>query len=153
MKRVIAIFVAVIIIPAGIAAEDESKADLRKMEGTWEIVAFEMSGKKMDAGKGSLEKIVIKDGKMTLFAAGMEIPTFKGLKLELNTTLKPKAADMLRGEKETLPCIYELTVNELKLAMPLVPKDRKPGEKLPRPESFDSKDKPFMVLTAKRGKE
>jgi len=37
-------------------------------------------------------------------------------------------------------------------AMPLIPKPRKPGEPLARPESFDTKGKPFMVLTAKRSK-
>jgi hypothetical protein len=30
--------------------------------------------------------------------------------------------------------------------------ERKPGERLPRPESFDAKDKPVVVLTAKRAK-
>lgn len=36
--------------------------------------------------------------------------------------------------------------------MPMVPEDPKPGELLPRPESFDSKDKPVLVLHAKRQK-
>jgi hypothetical protein len=58
----------------------------------------------------------------------------------------------VRGEKESLPCIYALKEEELKLAMPFVPKGRNSGERLLRPESFETKDKPVMVLTAKRRK-
>ena len=80
------------------------------------------------------------------------MPTFKDLKLQVDAKQKPNAVDLVRGEKERLPCIFEVTADELKLAMPLVPKERKPGEELQRPESFDSKDKPVMVLLAKRSK-
>jgi uncharacterized protein (TIGR03067 family) len=152
MKGLIAIFVAGFIVSLGLAVDEDSKADLRKLEGTWEVVSFEVGGKKVDPGKGAPEKAVIKDGKATFFAGGKEIPTFRNLKLELDPKKKPKEVNLVRGERERLPCIYEVTEEELKLAMPLVPKERKPGEELSRPESFDSKDKPVVILTAKRSK-
>ncbi|HSQ56579.1 MAG TPA: hypothetical protein VLM40_12625, partial [Gemmata sp.] len=96
------------------------------------------------------DEVVIKDGKANFLSAGKELETFRNLKIELDPKKKPRAMDLLRGPNEGLPCIYEVTATDLKIAMPLVPKKRKPGEGLPRPESFDSKDKPVMVFIAKR---
>jgi uncharacterized protein (TIGR03067 family) len=152
MKQPIVILVASFIVSASLAADDDNKAEMQKLEGTWKIVSFEVEGRKVDPGKGAPEKAVIKSGKATLFAGGKEIPTFRDLKLELDPKKKPKAVDLVRGEKESLPCIYEVTAKELKLAMPLIPDKKKPTDKLSRPESFESKDKPIMIMTAKRAK-
>jgi uncharacterized protein (TIGR03067 family) len=148
----VTVLMAGFVVSAHAADKDDSETDLRKLEGTWEIVSIEAGGKKVDAGKGAPEKAVIKHGKATFFAAGKEMPTFKDLKLELDTKRKPKAVDLVRGEKEVLPCIYELTADVLKLAMPLVPAEKKAGESLSRPKSFDSKGEPFLVLSAKQRK-
>ena len=153
MKCLIAILVAGFFVSAGFAADDQSKADMKKFEGTWEVVSIEMGGKKIAAGKGAPDKAVIKDGNATFFAAGKALRTFQDLKLKLDPKRKPKAVDLVRGGKETLPCIYEVTAKTLKLAMPMVRKKRNPGEKLPRPKSFDSQDKPVLVLSAKRSKD
>jgi uncharacterized protein (TIGR03067 family) len=152
MKWPIAVLVAGFAVPAGAVADDAAKADLAKLEGTWDVVSIEAGGMKMPAGQGGPEKAVIKDGVATFFAQGKAMPTFKDLKLQLDPKKKPKAVDLVRGGKEILPCIYEVTDDGLKLAMPLVPLNRKPQEPLPRPESFDSKGQEFIVLTAKRGK-
>lgn len=152
MKWAIAFLVACLLVSAA-QSGDDAQAELRKLEGAWHVVSFEWAGMKADPFKGGPEKAVIKGGKATFFTGGKEIPHLTDLKLILDPKKKPKAVDLVRGEKESLPCIYEVTADELKIAMPYVPKDRKPGENLPRPESFDTKDKPFMVLTAKRSKE
>jgi uncharacterized protein (TIGR03067 family) len=136
-----------------IAGDDKAKADLQKLEGSWDFVSIVIAGEKKDgAGAGGLEKAVIKGNKMTFFAGGKEIGNFKDLELRLDPKKTPRAADLLREGRETLPCIYEVSDDTFKLAMPLVPTNRKPGEALPRPESFDSAGKPVMVLTAKRAK-
>jgi hypothetical protein len=80
------------------------------------------------------------------------MPTFKDLRLVVDPTKTPKAIDLVRGDKESLPCIYERTADGFKLAMPMVPRDHKPGDLLPRPTSFETKDRMVMVLTAKRSK-
>lgn len=133
-------------------AGDDTKADLRALEGAWEIVGIEAGGRKLEGGKGAPEKAVVKDGKATFFSQGKEMSTFKDLKLMIDAKKQPKAVDLVRGDKESLPCIYEITADGFRLAMPLIPRERKPEEPLPRPESFDTKDKPVMVLTAKRSK-
>jgi uncharacterized protein (TIGR03067 family) len=153
MKWTIAFLAAAFAVSAARSADDENKTDMKKLEGAWDVVFMDVAGKKFEPGKDAPGKLVIKDGKMTLFAEGKEVNTFKDLKLELDAKKKPKAVDLVREGKDTLPCIYEVTAEEMKIAMPLVPKERKPGELLPRPESFETKDKPIMVISAKRGKE
>ena len=134
------------------AAQDEIDSDAPLLEGTWNVASIEAGGRKMEAAGGAPEKAVIKDGKVTFFSQGKEMSTFKNLKLQVDAKKKPKALDLVRNANETLPCIYELTQDEWKIAMPLVPKDKKPDELLPRPESFDTSNQPVMVLTAKRVK-
>lgn len=156
MKFSMAILVAGFLVSVGAADDEAGKADLRKLEGVWKVVSLEVADVKVKAGPGRPEKLVIKDGKMTIFSGGKEVPTAKNLRLVLDPNEKPKAVDLVRGEKESLPCIYEVTADKLKLAMPLIRAKKKPGERIPRPESFDTqdaeKDKPFLVLTAKRSK-
>jgi uncharacterized protein (TIGR03067 family) len=152
MKWQITILVAGFFTAVSIAAADDAHADLKRLEGTWQVIAIEAGGMKVDAARGAPEKAVIKDGKATFFALGKEMPTFRGLRLDLDPKKNPKAVNLVRSEKESLPCIYEVKDDQLMLAMPLVPKDRKPGSQLPRPESFETKDKPVMVLIARRSK-
>jgi uncharacterized protein (TIGR03067 family) len=145
----------VVVVLAGVfasAADDASSADLKALEGTWEVVGIEAGGMKFEPGKGGPEKAVVKGDTVDFFVQGIAMPNFNNIKLKLDATKKPKAVDLLRKDKEALPCIYEVTADGWKLAMPLVPKDRKADEKLERPTSFDTKDKPVMVLTAKRSK-
>ena len=138
---------------AAVAAEDDAKADLAKLDGSWEIVAIEAGGMKMDARKGAPEKAVVREGKATFFTDGKEIPTFKDMRLDLDPKKTPRSVDLVRNEKEKSPCIYEIKGGRMgKSPCPWVPKEGKTGEKLPRPESFDSKDKPVMVMTLKRAK-
>jgi hypothetical protein len=106
----------------------------------------------MDTGKGAPEKAVVKGDKVTFFSGGKEMATFRDIKLQLSPKKKPKELNFIRGGGEGLPCIYEVSETQWKLALPLVPEKRKPGEKLMRPASFDSKDKPVMVFVMKRKK-
>ena len=137
-------------LPSAIFGADDAKTDLKRLEGTWKVVSVEAAGNKVNPGKGAPEKIVIKDGKLTLFAGGKALPTAKNLKIEIDPKKKPKTINLVRGEKESLPGIYEVKKDKLKLALPLISLDRKPGEKIPRPKSFETKDKPVVVLVAKR---
>jgi uncharacterized protein (TIGR03067 family) len=129
------------------------KADRAKMEGTWEIVALDIAGKQTPAGPDSLDRIVIKGAKATFFAGKKELPTFKDIDLRLDPAKKPRAVDFVRAGRETLPCLYEVTDDTLKFVIPLVPTKRKPGDELPRPQSFETRDRPVMLVTAKRSKQ
>jgi uncharacterized protein (TIGR03067 family) len=152
MRQFLVLLAACVLPAAARPDEKAAKADLAKLEGTWEVTGADVAGKKSDAKAFGVEKLVVKDGKLTLFSGGKELRVYQ---LTLDPAKTPKATDLVRdrdGAKEQLPCIYQLDGDEFKLGMPLVPKDRKPGEALPRPESFETKDKPVLVLTAKRAK-
>jgi uncharacterized protein (TIGR03067 family) len=152
MKWISGILAIGLLVSVARPADDENKADLKKLEGSWDVQFMDVAGKKVEGGKGGPEKLVVKDGKLTLYADGKEVATFKDIKLDVDAKKQPKTVEMVREGKETLPGIYEVSDEELKIAMPLVPKERKPGELLPRPESFETKDKPIMVIAAKRAK-
>jgi uncharacterized protein (TIGR03067 family) len=77
-------------------------------------------------------------------------PTFR---FEVDSSQKPKTMDWFKKDESTIGGIYALDGDELKLCFPLVPTKRKEGERLKRPGSFDTKDNPVMVMTAKRKKE
>jgi uncharacterized protein (TIGR03067 family) len=152
MKWLITIVAVGFTAAIGLAADNDAKAEMKKLEGNWEVVSIEANGMKIPVQKGAPEKALIANGKATFYSDGKAMPTFKDLGLELDPKKSPKEVNLVRGKGETLPCIYELSDTELKIAMPLVPLDRKPEDKLERPNSFATKDKPVMVLTVKRVK-
>jgi uncharacterized protein (TIGR03067 family) len=95
--------IAVLAAGVAAAAADDVKADLAKLEGSWEITSVEAGGKK--AGAGAPDRVVFKDGKATFYANGEPLPTVKDLRLDLDPKQMPKAVNLVRGENETLPCI------------------------------------------------
>ena len=153
MKWIVAMLAVGLIAAVGIAADDDGKAEMKKLEGTWDVVSIVLSGMKADGTKGMPDKAVVKDGKATFLSEGKEMKTFRDLKIEFVPKKTPQAVDLTQEGKVTLPCIYEVTAEGLKLAIPMVSQVGQPRIALTRPESFDSKDKPFLVLTAKRSKE
>lgn len=152
VKRLLAMLVVGFVVSFGVAADDKNKDELKKFEGTWDIESIEADGRKLPRGMGAPERAVVEAGKISFFTGGKKMPTFRDLALEFDPKSKPKAVNLVRGKNERLPCIYEVTERSLKLAIPLIPRQRDPKEPLPRPKSFETKGKPIMVLTAKRGK-
>ena len=143
-----------LLVPTGHASDDKLAA-LAPLEGTWQVTSIEVAGVKDPAGLsgGGAEWLVVKGARATFFARGEEMPTFKDLGLEAAPKAGPQALDLVRGGKEVLPCLFEVEGDALKLAMPLVPVEPKPEERLSRPESFESKGKSVVVLVAKRSKD
>lgn len=130
-------------------AADESKPDVKAINGTWKIKSVELDGKKANEEMGFPDKAVIKDGEATFFKGeGMWHSTFGKIKLEFDPTKKPKTVEVL-WEKENLPGIYELAGDEFKLALPVVPLKGKPS----RPESFSTLGKPVVTFIMTRSKE
>lgn len=136
---------------ASIAFAEDAKDELVKLTGTWEITSVVAAGNEMPKRKGFV-MLVVKDGRLSMVDDGKPIETFSNLRMTLDPKKSPKVLDLIRGDNEELPAIYELKDDELKIAISMVPLKRKPDEKLPRPESFDSKGKEFLVITAKRRK-
>ncbi len=135
------------------AGAGDGKAGLDGLQGRWRVTSIVAGGQAVGPAKGAPTSLVIKDRKATFFADAEAIMAFKDLALPADQAKGPKAIDLIRDERSVLPCLCDVSGDEFKLAMPMIPEDRKPGELLPRPDSLDSKDKPVMVFTMKRLKD
>jgi uncharacterized protein (TIGR03067 family) len=156
LKRTMLILTAGLLLGAG-EANDAAKAELKKLQGAWKVVALDIAGKPLPADKAEGMQIVFKDHDMTISSKDGKGNT---MRVNLDPTKKPKAIDLLitRGdEKITWKCIYSLDGDTFKFVMPLAPTkgQKATGEAygaVKRPEGFDGKDRPFMVFTAERQK-
>jgi uncharacterized protein (TIGR03067 family) len=138
--------VILMLFAATLRADD--KDELKKLEGSWDVLAIEAGGKEAPKEKGAPEKLTIKDGKLT--GLGPEI------RLATDATKKPKWLSMTftrEGKDATVNAIYELNGDELKICLPLAPaKGSGAVFENKRPEGFDTKDKAEMLIKAKRAK-
>ncbi|HEY8504188.1 MAG TPA: hypothetical protein VIL46_06365, partial [Gemmataceae bacterium] len=81
---------------------------------------------------------------------GVEVQTFL---FSLDPSQKPKAMDWFKGkDTNRLPGIYALDGDELRMCVPMIPARPVEDFRPQRPESFDTKGKPQMCLTARRKK-
>jgi uncharacterized protein (TIGR03067 family) len=133
---------------SAIAVQADDKDESKKLDGNWTIVAVVGGGMEIPVGAGSPEKIAIKDGKMAGFGPDVKLAT--------DATKKPKWLNMTftrDGVETTINAIYELDGDDLRICMPLAPtKGQKAVFENKRPEGFDTKDKPEMMLKMKRTK-
>jgi uncharacterized protein (TIGR03067 family) len=142
-------------VAAGSSPQEEVKAELKRLEGTWKVVAMELGGKKLPPEKAQrLGQIIITRDRLVLQEADKK-ETSMGLKID--PAKKPNAMDLriTRG-KESIDwkCIYDLQGDDLKICMPLA---RKKGDSSGgsrdlnvRPESFVTEGRPLMLITARR---
>ena len=126
-----------------------AKEEMAKLQGTWKVVAAQMAGKDFPDFK-KLQLVINRDT-MALKASGMDV---KSWTFTVDPSRKPKAMDWIMGEeKASLPAIYSLEGDDLRICFPLLPKKGQKAEfKLTRPESFETKDKPFGLFVLKREK-
>ncbi|MFO0927633.1 MAG: hypothetical protein U0736_11430 [Gemmataceae bacterium] len=150
MKSYVSALLAGLVVALAANADTE-KPSSGKLNGNWEVVSLEADGMKADGKTGGLEKAVVKNGKVTFYAGEKAIPTFSNLRIVLDPK-QPTALDLVRGERESLPCLHQLSEDVWKLAVPMVPGKPKPGSRLQRPGSFETKGKPVIVIVAKRVK-
>jgi uncharacterized protein (TIGR03067 family) len=126
-----------------------AKEEMAKLQGTWKVVAAQMAGKEI-LPRG-IAQVVVKGDRMALRADGKEV---KAWSITVDPSRKPKAMDWIMGEeKAPLPAIYSLEGDDLRICFPLLPtKGQKAKVKITRPESFETKDKPFGLFVLKREK-
>jgi uncharacterized protein (TIGR03067 family) len=132
---------------------DAVKRELKKLQGTWKVVAFTAGGKDVPVDKGGFARLVIKGTRITLTGGPKDV----ALSFTIDPGKKPKTMDLLitTGDQSVnWKCIYALKGDELKICMPLAPKK---GSKVPvkedpnqRPSTFDTEGRPMMLIQAKR---
>jgi uncharacterized protein (TIGR03067 family) len=142
--------------PADKETEAAARAEeLKVLKGTWNIVLVEVSGERIRKTEIGIDRVVITDDRMTAKAGDLDVEVYA---LELYPGDKPKR--MLwkkvppkedKREGVTLPVVYEIEGDRLKLCYPL-PLKAGLKEGLKPPENFDTKGKPIMLLVVEREK-
>jgi uncharacterized protein (TIGR03067 family) len=121
------VLTAVLVLAAG----DNKKSDLDKLQGTWVAVSIESDGKMVPEEKLKNVKMVFKDGTLSIATGGpgRQPPPAK---YKLDENKKPKTIDITAGGRDgsgkktddVLPGIYELDGDTLKICLGLPGKDR-----------------------------
>jgi uncharacterized protein (TIGR03067 family) len=126
-----------------------AKEEMAKLQGSWKVISWQAAGKDIPFGEGM--QLVVKGDTMALRAGGKEV---KAWSITVDPSRKPKAMDWIMGEEKVpLPAIYSLEGDDLRICFPLLPKKGQKIEvKITRPESFETKDKPFGLFVLKREK-
>jgi uncharacterized protein (TIGR03067 family) len=124
-----------------VKGDGKTAAEAKKLEGTWDIVALEFMGKKIDAPKGQ--------GGSLVFAKGMKV-TMKDPKGNKDGTYKidvskdPKKLDLIESkdgkEDEVMQTIYEVDGDNMKMGFSTK------GPKSKRPTTFEGENVGIMHL-------
>jgi uncharacterized protein (TIGR03067 family) len=112
-------------------ARGDEKAELKKLEGTWMPTTAQFGGRNWPDEQLKATKLVIADGKYTVTVSGQDD---KGT-LKVDANAKPATMDIVGtdgpNKGRTIPAIYELSGNTLKICYALDGKER--------PGTFESK--------------
>jgi uncharacterized protein (TIGR03067 family) len=126
---------------SAVKGDDKTAAETKILEGTWDIEAFEVMGKKIPApqGKGGSivfaknMKVIMKDPK------GNKDGTYK-----LDVSKTPKTLDLIETKDgkpgEVLPVIYEIDGDKMKMGF------SGEGPKGKRPTSFEGEKVAILYL-------
>lgn len=150
MKRFSAALILFVTATWASAAED-AKEELKKLQGRWQVASAEIDGNLADGKKFGITGLIVTDAKLQFQNDGKDVMSFA---FTADPSKKPKAMDWVKDKNSiTLPTIYSLEGDELKLCMPLLPK-KGSGDmvEIKRPESFDTKGNPVLTIVLKREK-
>jgi len=142
--RISFVVVALALWPVSFARGDDAK-DQKAMEGTWLMETAEISGNKFPDELRKATKLVMKGSKYTLTVGNM--PDKGTVKIDSSAT--PKTMDITGtdgpNKGKTIPCIYELDGDTLKVCYNLGGKDR--------PTEFKTTaESKYFLVTFKRAK-
>jgi uncharacterized protein (TIGR03067 family) len=148
VKKALLILTAGVLLAADDPVDEKVKDEVKKLQGVWVVTAVEFAGKKVEPKDSGVEQIVIKDNHIQFKGSNV---TQDEIVFTVDPALKPKGMDWTKKDKSSMPGIYTVEKDELRLCFPLASTER-PKEPYKRPESFETKDKLTMLLVATREK-
>jgi uncharacterized protein (TIGR03067 family) len=149
MKRYVMGLIVLAVVAGVVSADDKTEAEVKKLEGAWEIVALVLGSKRIEAPKSGNGGgfVFAKDMKLTLKDPGK--PDKPGT-YTIDAGANPKQIDLIESKEgngkpgEKLQGIYEIDGDSLKLALSAE------GSKGKRPSTFQGEN--VMILHLKRQK-
>ena len=117
---------------------DDVKEELKRLEGTWRVVAVELGGKEMDREEIGPNNLLVFSGTKSSVVTGTKMRTIE-CTFTLDPTKSPKWMDSTRiSDKISWPGIYKLEGDTLKVFL------GSPGGK--RPTGFKTKEGTQQVI-------
>src|SRR5262249_5845325 len=96
--------------------------ELKKLEGTWQLVSAVNDGKDTDAEVTKKIRVVIKDGKHTVYFSDTVV--VKEIPFTIDVAANPKTTEDKLPDGKTIKGIYKLDRDKLTSCMAAVGKDR-----------------------------
>jgi uncharacterized protein (TIGR03067 family) len=121
-------FVLLALAVAMLAAAPAADAELKQLDGKWNVESFDFNGAPVESMKGAVREF--KEGTYALTPVAGE--TYKGT-FKLDTTVEPKQIDLVLPDR-VLKGIYAVEGDVLKLAYALEG-DARPTEFVSKPDS------------------
>jgi uncharacterized protein (TIGR03067 family) len=130
MKRLSLAAALLAALTATAADNDAAKQELKKLQGTWQLVSAETDGKKAEKEKAEKVRVVIKGSKHTVYFD--DKPIAKDVTFAIDPSKKPKEVTDTLADDRTIKGIYELDGDTLKSCVAPPGKDR--------PKEFSAKE-------------
>jgi uncharacterized protein (TIGR03067 family) len=129
----------------------KQKTQPQELQGTWKLKAFEVMGQKVPQLPFA-ELVITADAYIMKSNRAEDEPS--AMRYTLDPKAKPKAINLLppKGDdsKAVWKGIYTMDGDELKICLPLIKTGDSPSDN--RPDTFITKDKDLMLITAVRVK-
>jgi uncharacterized protein (TIGR03067 family) len=127
-------------------ADDATKKELARLEGTWVLVKMEIEGRSLLEKDKPWPKLVIKDGKARFDAKNAPEEEAVVLAKVLGPSRKPKTVTVPYEGKVTFYGIYEVDGDQLRVCGDGVDTGQEKDPEARRPKKCDSKEGLLLVF-------
>jgi uncharacterized protein (TIGR03067 family) len=126
--RIVAVLVFGLFLLTAAHADDASKKDHEKLQGTWTTVSAEQNGEKLDEELVKALKFVVKDDVFAVDGPAVVLKEYVKGTFKIDASVMPRMIDIKVGEGDKkgdmIEGIYEFDGDNLKICAKLVGKER-----------------------------